>query len=644
MSDENPGSPKLAEPNFDGFSHKFHQFKALVIAYWRSRLNRWMKDAIISRWLGSIFFVVIVLGLLVCFAAMFAGGVALAGAVASGKMMAPMGAWNALCGFFVFFWIIGLANEVIRGDALSLQRLMHLPIPSESVFAFNFLLTWINLPILFFVVSGLGLALGSCVIEGFAGLWRIVPVLSMAFMVAALTSHVQGKIIVWISNPKTRKLLATIVPILLSFLGVAFSMSSFLIRRIGQGGSVLYWTQVLDSVCPFFWLADMFSGMSLLGKWSLVWLPCMWLISAWSLRANYRITRRYYQNGFDTESALSNKRSKDSRGNVSAHATGAVGSDAVRWTERTFPGLSQQASAIAAITWTLFWRSPQLKLAMLIPLLQPLFLIVIFSQKPFVAPPVVQPPSPTVVQVPEDPSTEAEAPSASEPQAIQKAPRKAPATFEYQFPLGTQYQSFYLLAFTVFSTYLGSSFASNIFGFDRSGFRFWVLSGLPRSEILRGRNWMFGVMVLIIAVAAMIGTNLLWRYSWLRALEALIAFVAYLPLYLVLSNVISILAPFPMAAQGFQPKEFNWKSVVLNLALSTIIPILMGLCSIPWAIEFGLHSAIPASQKLPIALLLMPLLVGCSWWLYERFLEIVGELLHSREKKLLVVVTSHVEK
>jgi hypothetical protein len=151
-------------------------------------------------------------------------------------------------------------------------------------------------------------------------------------------------------------------------------------------------------------------------------------------------------------------------------------------------------------------------------------------------------------------------------------------------------------------------------------------------------------MVLAIGLTAMIGTNLLWKYSWLRALEASIAFFAYLPLYLILSNIISILAPFPMAAQGFQPKEFNWKSVVLNIALSTIIPILMGLCSVPWAIEFGVNFAIPSSQKLPIALLLMLLLVGCSWWIYERFLEIVGNLLQSREKVLLAIVTSHVEK
>jgi hypothetical protein len=565
--------------------------------------------------------------------ALFAGGVALASATASGKTMASMGAWNALCGVFAFFWIIGLANEMIRGDAFSLQRLMHLPIPPESVFAFNFLLTWINLPILFFLASGLGLALGSCLIEGFVGLWRVVPVMSMALMVAALTSHLQGKIIVWISNPKTRKLLLTIVPILLSVIGVAFSMSSFLIRRIGQGGVFLYWTQVLDSVCPFFWLADIFSGMSLLGRWSLVWLPCMWLISAWSLKANYRMTRLYYQNGFDTDMVSRKNRARDSSGNSSTLGTSTLQSDSLRWTERTLPGLGQQASAIAAITWTLFWRSPQVKLAMLLPLLQPLFLVLIFSQKPWAQPPKVQPPSPPVARVSEDPNT----------LTVEKSPQ-ANTPDRYQFSSGTQYQGFYLLAFTVFSTFLGSSFASNIFGFDRSGFRFWVLSSLPRSEILRGRNWMFGVMILAIGLVAMIGTNLLWKYSWLRVLEALAAFFAYLPLYMVLSNIISILAPFPLAAQGFQPKEFHWKSVVLNLALSTLIPILMGLCSVPWAIELGMNLAIPASQKLPIALLLMPLLVGCSWWIYERFLEIVGNLLQSREKELLAIVTSHVEK
>ena len=46
-------SPAIASPvDFDGLGHKFQQWKALVRAYWQSSLNRWMKEAIISRWLG----------------------------------------------------------------------------------------------------------------------------------------------------------------------------------------------------------------------------------------------------------------------------------------------------------------------------------------------------------------------------------------------------------------------------------------------------------------------------------------------------------------------------------------------------------------------------------------------------------------
>lgn len=622
----------MSNDRVDGLKHRFQQWTALVRAYWQSRLNRWMKEALISRWVGSIFLVIMLFSMAICFAVFVAAGVALAGAVANGKPMAALGAWNALCGFFVFFWLIGLANEIVRGDALSLQRLMHLPISPASVFAFNFLLTWINLPLLYFLCAALGMTFGSCWIEGLWGLWRVVPILSYALMIAALTSHIQGKIIVWVANPKTRKLLVTLVPIFLSFMGVAISMSSIFIRRLGQGGDVLYWTRMLDAWIPFLWLADIFSGYSILGPWALVWLPAMWLVAAWSLRSNYQMTKRYYQNGFDLEASAKKQRRSDS-----GPASQARG---VKWIERSFPGLNQPASAIAAMTWTQFWRSPQMKLAMLLPLLQPFFLVLLFSNKPWAAPSKA-PPIPTVVE-----------PSDEQTPSIQKAPEGSRTegakglqlSFLNRLTSGSQYQGLILLGFTIFSSFLGSSFACNIFGFDRSGFRFWVLSGLPRSEILRGRNWMFGAMILAIALAVILFSNAIWRYPWMRVIEAMLAFVAYLPMYLVLSNIISILAPFPMSAQGFQAKEFSWKSVVLNLALSALIPVLMVLCSMPWAIEWGLHTAVPTSQKIPIALLLMPILVGCSFWLYERSLEIVGELLQNRERNLLQIVTSQVEK
>jgi hypothetical protein len=592
----------------------FEQWSALAHAYWRSKLNRWVSDSIISRAIQSIFLGLLIAAVLIWFGVLFGGGYVLAKSTADGKAFAAVGAWNALCGGFLFLWLIGLANDATRGDSLSLQKLMHLPISPASVFALNFLLTWINLPIVFFLSSGLGLVLGGCLVEGIAGLWKLAPVLSYALMVSALTSQVQGKLQVLLQNPKTRSMLMTAIPIFLTVLGLGISMSSFFIRRLAAGGNTLYWTQIIDAACPFFWLADILSGRSLLGAYCWIWMPCMWLISAWSLRANYRMTKRFYQHGFDLESSNASV-GKSERPNV-ANEGSANGS--VRWMERSFPGLSQPASAIAAMTWTLFWRSPQMKLAMLLPILQPFFLLLVFQQKPTLSEPS-NPPVSAVVE----PDIDVE-----------------PTVWK-----GTQYQGFYLFAITVFSTYLGSSFASNIFGFDRSGFRFWVLSSIPRSDILKGRNWMFGAMLLVIVLALLIFTNILWSYSWLRVVEALAAFLAYLPLYLALSNVIAILAPFPVPVQGFQgAKDFSWKSLVLNMALSSLMPVILTLCSVPWGIEWGIHKLQPAFRSVPIALLCMPFLIGLAWWLYGRLIELIGQLLQSQQENLLKVVTSKSEK
>jgi hypothetical protein len=200
-----------------------------------------------------------------------------------------------------------------------------------------------------------------------------------------------------------------------------------------------------------------------------------------------------------------------------------------------------------------------------------------------------------------------------------------------------------LFSFAVFSAFMGSTFASNIFGFDRSGFRFWVLSPLPRVEILRGRNWIFGFMVLTITVVTSAFAAGMWRYHWLREIEAIGASLAFVPIYMILTNLISILAPFPMSPQGFQPKSFSWKTLVLNFALSALIPALMIACCTPWALEWGLHATVPATKSLPIALILQPILILASFWLYGRLLTVMAELLEYRELDLLKTVTSSVE-
>jgi hypothetical protein len=99
-----------------------------------------------------------------------------------------------------------------------------------------------------------------------------------------------------------------------------------------------------------------------------------------------------------------------------------------------------------------------------------------------------------------------------------------------------------------------------------------------------------------------------------------------------------------MASQGFQPKEFSWKAIVLNLALSMLIPLLMFLCCIPWGIEWVLHTTLAATRVVPWALILFPFLVLLSYRVYEKLLVLVAELFHSQELSLLKTVTSIVEK
>jgi hypothetical protein len=665
---------RVAERSDVSRATPFQQWSALASAFWRGKLNRWIKDSIISRTIGSIFLALFVLVTVLWFSLSSFFGYMLSTRPANPDDLAYFAIWNGLLVMFLIFWMVSLFNDAVRGDTLSLQRLMHLPISPASVFAFNYLLSWINIPLIFFLASGTGLVFGSSLAAGPSVLWKWIPVLSYAAMLSAVTSHLQGKLLLWLVNPRSRTWIMTLMPLLLAFMGFGIAIGSHYLRRLVDVPSLVFWLRVCDTLCPFFWLADVLSNKSILGGWSLLWIPCMWLITAWSLLANYRLTRTYYQDGFEAASNPSGNQ-------ISAGKQKASNADFTQgnlaWMERSFPGLSGPASAIAAMTWTMFWRSPQMKLAMIIPLIQPFIFLGLFSQRPWLQRDVPPPPaisSPTSTEpsaVPTEPSAVPTEPSAvpTEPSAVQseepsavpiagtaKAEPSEKSRAKSAEPLarslltrlgdrlgGKQFQGPFLFSFAVFSAFMGSTFASNIFGFDRSGFRFWVLSPLPRVEILRGRNWIFGLMVLAITVVTSAFAAGVWQYHWLREIEAIGASLAFVPIYMVLTNLISILAPFPMSPQGFQPKSFSWKTLVLNFALSALIPALMIACCTPWALEWGLHATIPATNWLPIALILQPILILTSFWLYGRLLSVMAELLEYRELDLLKTVTSSVE-
>jgi hypothetical protein len=124
---------------------------------------------------------------------------------------------------------------------------------------------------------------------------------------------------------------------------------------------------------------------------------------------------------------------------------------------------------------------------------------------------------------------------------------------------------------------------------------------------------------------------------------ALILSASLLPLYSLLTNVMSILTPFPLAAGSIQPKQFNLVPVLFSLVLSMFMPAITGLALIPLGIEWGIERFFPNIAIVPIAFLLSIPWLAASLFLYRWVLPWEGRLLANREKELLRIVTSKIE-
>jgi hypothetical protein len=307
--------------------------------------------------------------------------------------------------------------------------------------------------------------------------------------------------------------------------------------------------------------------------------------SYFALRSNYSLTLNYYRNGFDTDIAIGKPKPRED--------SLSIGDDEPSLVERIFPGLDQTYSAIVAMSWLSLSRSPEIKLGILLPVIQPVIMMLLFGQ------------------------------------------RGGPVEPHWQFITA--------LALSSLGLFLSSGFLCNLFGIDRSGFRFWVLSPIPRETILHGRNLAFGLPALVLSLAMALGITLFWKTSVLIMLETILGLLAFFPLYLLITNIMSVLAPFPLPPGGMHPKDFSWKTLAMNLLLTFCLPIILIWCSFPIVLEALIRWIWQDLPTGPIAFLGLLLVVWRSWSFYYQNLAVVGSLLQSREIDLLKTVTKHVE-
>ena len=180
---------------------------------------------------------------------------------------------------------------------------------------------------------------------------------------------------------------------------------------------------------------------------------------------------------------------------------------------------------------------------------------------------------------------------------------------------------------------------ANQFGFDRDGFRVFVLSAARRRDILMGKNLSFAPLAVGMAVILLIVLQVLCPLRWDHLLAMIPQFLSMFMLFCILTNLLSIYAPLHVAAGSLKPTNARLATALLHmLGFMVFFPISQAMTLFPWGAGFALNF-LGRGSGIPICLLLSLLECAVIAVIYHFSLDGLGYLLQTREQKILDVVT-----
>jgi hypothetical protein len=315
---------------------------------------------------------------------------------------------------------------------------------------------------------------------------------------------------------------------------------------------------------------------------ALLGLLGMTLIGTASLWRSYRTTVRLYKGEFTS----GEKRKATVRKPV---VTGPV---SPIFLERRLPWLSEQASAIALASFRSLTRAPEAKMM----LLTPIMMVVIFGALLFRQ-------------------------STAVPQAVRP-----------------------LMAFgAMATTLLGMiQLMGNQFGFDRSGFRVYVLCSARREDILLGKNLAMAPLALGISVLLVVLLQFVRPMRWDHFVAVFPQMVSMYLVFSLMANFLAIYAPVPVASGALKASSIRGLPLLLHILFAFLFPVVLGTMLLPVGVEFVL-GWLADTRGLPINLVLSLLECAGVVLVYWLVLGWQGDLLHGREQKILEVVTTKAE-
>jgi hypothetical protein len=581
----------------------WEQLRAIVWLRWRLSRNQFVRGGQINAILA-----IVVLVLLVSSAVGLAVGGVMLGVFLGAKAPAPalMLVWDGVMFVFLLFWMIGLLTEIQRSESVDLSKLLHLPLTLQQVFVFNYAASHFTPIFAMLLPAMLGLCLGQAVGGGVRLVLLVPVVLAFLFLVTAWTYCLRGWLAALMVNKRRRR--AIIVWMTIGFVlvfqlpNLFFNSSWFKDKtrrkpqqtqgassqpRAARGGFEL--PEIVERahlVVPPGWVG--YSAMSLKdgNAWpALGATVACGLLGAFGLMRAYRMTLRFYQGTQNGEPAK-----PAPAGTTSTAPTGPRKRLLV---ERVIPGLPDDVAALALATFRSLMRAPELKMALIMPIVVCVLLGGMHMTK------------------------------------LKKVPTESLVGFAVTA----------MVAFAAFS--LAPTMA-NMFGLDRNGFRALVLLPTRRDRVLFAKNLAFLPLIAAVAAAllALIGFLLHPGLSvWLTALVQLPT--AFL-LFSLMCNFAAIVVPYriaPGTLQAKKPKPIVFAAIFATMLLT---PVIVTPLAIPPGMQF-LFTRMEWLPWLPVNLIAAGLILAAVAALYRVLLPLEGRLYQRREQTILREVTEEVE-
>jgi hypothetical protein len=622
----------------------WQHFQAILALRWRLWLNQMKKGGTLQA---------ILLGILAVFGVFFCGFlVIIAFVMGMGmgqfKPLHMLGIWDGFVILFLLIWLAGVMADLQRSEGLALDKLLHMPVSLTGAFLMNYLTSLIGIRMAIVLPVLTGLTMGLVYSRGPA-MFILIPLLAaFLLMVTAITYQFQGWLAYLMANKRRRRLIVVSVTatfiligqlpnILGNFFGrnaqenvsriqqfetrtepadngklptidqqilrqkqyqreiEAMTNDPFHLNRLGPS------MQLANVVLPPGWLPLGAMGLAegsvipaLLG------ILGMTVLGSVSLWRSYKVTLKVYTGQSSSRKQPATQiKSKAVPSLIASPASStitftpvAIVSSPPTILEKKLPGLPEHASAIALAGMRSFWRDPQVILMILTPIIMAL----LFGG------------------------------------AILRNRAGISDTFRP------------LVVFGAMVMVLGahSQMMSNQFGFDRNGFRVYVLSPAMRKDILFGKNITLAPNILGLATILAIILQLVIPMRFDLFLAVIPQGISMFLVFCLLCNCMSILAPAALATGSFRRSHYRGFAVLYQIGFIFAFPLSQAPMLLPYGIEKILED-LGGIKGVPICLLLSILeLVGVVY-LYRVVLDLEGKWLQNREKRILEIVAAKAE-